>query len=130
MLAIASLGVASIDTRFSTRAAREAGRLARVLDSEHTAWASLQASFVSAGVASVRGEHDRCRQWLARARLAADQASAPLLSAAARVGLAQYASAQERYALTTEADALLSRERVSNPRRMMRTIVPWVDMES
>lgn len=111
-------------THASRRLLAAAERDARRLTKENMAWSTALGTAIQAGVEAVRGRRDAAIGQLAAAeRLFVDHRMAMCAAAAARArGLMLGGSEGQR--LVSGADELMTAQRVANPARMARMLVP------
>ncbi len=101
-----------------------AENLARKLEKENMAWAKPFAAVVRSAVAHQRNQHTEATTLLAAAVAGFERVDMHLFAAASRRRLGELLGDERGGQLQAEADAWLTTQRIMNPERMMRMLVP------
>jgi hypothetical protein len=87
-------------------------------------WANPLAGLIQAEIASSRGEHPEAIRLLTEAMEGFSSAEMGLFEAATRRRLGQLLGGDEGNRLINEADSWMTNQRIKNPARLTRMLVP------
>ena len=101
-----------------------AERLAHKIEKENMSWAKPFAVVVRAAVAHQRGRNTEATTFLAAAGDGFERADMRLYAAASRRRLGELLADDRGRQLVADADAWMTTQRIKNPERMARMLVP------
>jgi serine/threonine protein kinase/tetratricopeptide (TPR) repeat protein len=104
-----------------------AERDAKQIEREEMPWSDPLAKLIRAGVASLRGEGEAAAAWLARAIPELEAADMALYAAAVRRRLGEMIGGEQGTALAAQADTWMTGQKIVNPDRMTRMLIPVYD---
>ncbi len=106
------------------RKLRIAEKMAKRILQERMPWANPLAGLIQAEIASSRGEHPEAIRLLTEAMEGFSSAEMGLFEAATRRRLGQLLGGDEGNRLINEADSWMTNQRIKNPARLTRMLVP------
>ncbi|MEP6741522.1 MAG: protein kinase [bacterium] len=101
-----------------------AERLAHKIEKENMSWARAFATVIRAAVAHQRGQHTEAATLLEAASAGFERVDMLLYAAASRRRLGELLADQRGPQLIADADAWMTTQRIKNPERMARMLVP------